>query len=98
VSTDLKNVNDHPVAILKREQALFQSEDMISILGPAQAAQSASGISVAVDTLSAYERANAVVFAALDTDTLAQVQFIFDSDDISETDFRGAVSDLLGLE
>jgi hypothetical protein len=98
VSTDLTSVNDHPIAILKREQELFKSEDMISILGPAQASQSANGLGVAIDTLSAYEKANAVVFAALDSDTLAQVQFIFDSDDISDTDFRGAVSDLLGLE
>ncbi len=98
MSTDLKNVNDHPIAILKREQELFKSEDMISILGPAQASQSAAGLGVAIDTLAAYENSNLVTFAALDGDALAAVQFLYASDDTSDTDFRSAVSDLLGLE
>lgn len=98
MSTDLNSVNDHPIAILKREKALFETDDMISILGPAQAAQSAAGLGVAIDTLAAYENANLVTFAALDGDALAAVQFIYASDDISDLDFRGAVSDLLGLE
>lgn len=98
MSTDLTNVNDHPVAILKREQELFQSEDMVSIVGHTQASQSASGIGVAIDTLTAYERANGVIFAALDLGALDAVFDSYNNEDDTLSDLRSAVSDLLGLE
>lgn len=107
MATDLTAVRDHPARVLAdhfNSHPYLLADTTGSTFSKEVVDEATS--QDAINVLRIYERDHAVTFAALDNDTLAQVQSLYREDPLGldrsltlrSDEFIHAVADLLGLE